>query len=201
MGCGARLRAARVSTLELLAVMLGLANVGLLVRRSIWNYPFGMAMVALYALIFFEAKLYGEAGLQVFFFVVQGWGWYLWARAGGLEQAVEVRWMGWPARILSLVLVGLVTMGLGTLMYRLTDAAMPFADAAITGASVVAQVLLSVRRIENWILWIVIDVGSIALYIVRDLHLTAGLYCAFLVLATLGLVEWVKASRKGEVAV
>ncbi|WP_341712593.1 nicotinamide riboside transporter PnuC [Erythrobacter sp.] len=187
-----------MNTLELIAVALGLANVGLLVRRSMWNYPFGMAMVTLYALIFFEAKLYGEAGLQGFFFVVQGWGWYLWARAGGLEHAVAVRWMGWPARIASLVLVGLVTIGLGTLMHRLTDAAMPFADAAITGASVVAQVLLSVRRIENWILWIAIDIGSIALYIQRDLQLTAGLYCAFLVLATLGLFEWIRASRRGE---
>lgn len=52
-------------------------------------------MVALYFLVFRDARLYGEAGLQVFFFVVQGWGWYLWARAGGLQDAVAVRWMGW----------------------------------------------------------------------------------------------------------
>ena len=187
-----------MNPLELIAVALGLANIGLLVRRSIWNYPFGMAMVALYIAIFWEAKLYSEAVLQVFFFAVQGWGWYLWARAGGLEQAVEVRWLGWPARLLSLVLVGVVTIGLGTLMHRFTDAAMPFADAAITGASVVAQILLSVRRIENWILWIAVDIGAIALYIERDLHLTAGLYGAFLVLATLGLVEWIRAARKVE---
>ena len=64
-----------MNPLEMLAVALGLANVGLLVRRSIWNYPFGMAMVALYLVIFYEARLYAEAGLQVFFFVVQAWGW------------------------------------------------------------------------------------------------------------------------------
>ena len=56
--------------LEIVAVVLGLANIALLVRRSIWNYPFGMAMVALYAVIFFDARLYGEAGLQGFFFVI-----------------------------------------------------------------------------------------------------------------------------------
>jgi nicotinamide mononucleotide transporter len=187
-----------VNTLEIIAVCLGLANVGLLVRRSIWNYPFGMAMVACYLLIFWEARLYGEAALQVFFFVVQGWGWYLWAKAGGLEQAVEVRWMGWPARIASLVCVALVTVGVGWAMARFTNAAMPYADAAITGASVVAQILLSIRRIENWALWIVIDIGAIALYIQRDLHLTAGLYVAFLVLATLGLIQWVRAEREGK---
>lgn len=186
-----------MNTLEIIAVCLGLANITLLVRRSIWNYPFGMAMVSLYFLIFWEAKLYGESVLQVFFFVVQAWGWYLWARAGGLEDAVAVRWLGWTARMASLVCVGIVTLGVGWGMSSFTDAAMPYADAAITGASVVAQILLSIRRIENWILWIAIDIGAIFLYIERDLHLTAGLYGAFLVLATLGLIQWVKAEREG----
>lgn len=184
-----------MNPLEMLAVALGLANVGLLVRRSIWNYPFGMAMVALYLVIFYEARLYAEAGLQVFFFVVQAWGWYLWARAGGMEHAVAVRWMGWSARIVSLAIIAGITVGLGTLMHYLTDAVMPFADAAIAAASVVAQILLSVRRIENWILWIAIDIGAIALYVSRDLHLTAGLYGAFLVLASAGLIQWMRAAR------
>lgn len=184
-----------MNPLEIVAVALGLANIALLVRRSIWNYPFGMAMVALYLTIFWEARLYGEAVLQVFFFVVQGWGWYLWARAGGLEQAVAVQWMEWPARLAALACVALVTVGVGWGMARFTDAAMPYADAAITGASVVAQVLLARRRVENWVLWIAIDAGAIWLYIARDLHLTAGLYAAFLGLAVMGLNEWRKAAH------
>jgi nicotinamide mononucleotide transporter len=182
--------------LEYIAVVLGLANIGLLVRRSIWNYPFGMAMVALYAVIFFEARLYGEAGLQVFFFLVNAYGWWLWKRAGGLEQAVEVRWMRWPARLVWLAAIGVVAASLGTVMHALTDAAMPFADASITAASIAAQFLLSFRKIENWLLWIVIDVGSIVLYWVRDLELTAGLYVAFLALSALGLRQWIAASRQ-----
>ena len=181
--------------LEILAVALGIANIVLLVRRSIWNFPFGMAMVALYAVIFYEAKLYSEAGLQVFFFAVQAYGWWLWARAGGLEQAVEVHWMGWPARLGWLFGIALVTGALGTLMHRLTDAVMPYPDAAITAASIAAQFLLSFRRIENWVLWIAIDVGAIALYIARDLQLTAGLYGVFLVLSVLGLREWMRAEQ------
>jgi nicotinamide mononucleotide transporter len=187
-----------MNTLEIIAVALGLANVGLLVRRSIWNYPFGMAMVALYFVIFREARLYGEAGLQVFFFVVQGWGWWLWARAGGLEQMVAVRWMGWPTRAGALVLVGGSSLGIGWAMARFTDAALPYADATIAGASVVAQVLLAMRRIENWALWIAVDVLAIWVYLDRALYLTAGLYVAFLVLATAGLIAWAKAARQGE---
>lgn len=187
-----------MNTLEIIAVALGLANVGLLVRRSIWNYPFGMAMVALYFVIFREARLYGEAGLQVFFFVVQGWGWWLWARAGGLSQMVSVEWMGWRARLAALALVAGSSIGVGWAMARFTDAALPYADATIAGASVVAQVLLAMRRVENWALWIAIDVLSIGVYISRELYLTAGLYVAFLALATAGLVAWARAARAGE---
>ncbi|HEY6964868.1 MAG TPA: nicotinamide riboside transporter PnuC [Erythrobacter sp.] len=187
-----------MNPLEIIAVALGLANVGLLVKRSIWNYPFGMAMVALYCVIFAETRLYGEAALQVFFFVVQGWGWWLWARAGGLAQSVEVTWMEWRARIAALVLVAASSIGIGWAMARFTDAALPYADATIAGASVVAQVLLAVRRVENWALWIAIDVLSVGVYINRALYLTAGLYAVFLVLAVMGLREWAKAARDGE---
>lgn len=187
-----------MNPLEIIAVALGLANVGLLVRRSIWNYPFGMAMVALYFVIFRDARLYGEAWLQVFFFIVQGWGWLLWARAGGLTQMVSVRWMNTRARAAALVLVAAFSLGIGWTMAQFTDAALPYADAAIAGASVVAQVLLAMRRVENWVLWIAIDVLSIWVYLDRALYLTAGLYLAFLVLAATGLLTWARAAREGE---
>ncbi|HSF12461.1 MAG TPA: nicotinamide riboside transporter PnuC [Erythrobacter sp.] len=187
-----------MSTLEIIAVALGLANIGLLVRRSIWNYPFGMAMVALYFVIFNEARLYGEAWLQVFFFAAQGWGWWLWARAGGHAQMVAVRWMSRRSQTASLVLVAASSIGIGWAMARYTNAALPYADATIAGASVVAQILLALRRVENWALWIAIDVLSIGVYMDRELYLTAGLYVAFLVLATAGLIAWSKAARSGE---
>jgi nicotinamide mononucleotide transporter len=189
---------AKMNPLEIFAVALGIANVGLLVRRSIWNFPFGLAMVACYFVIFREARLYGESWLQVFFFAAQGWGWWLWARAGGMAQTVKVEWMGWRARSFALVLVGVSSIGIGWAMARFTDAALPYADATIAGASVVAQVLLAMRKTENWALWIAIDVLSIWVYLDRALYLTAGLYVAFLVLATMGLMAWARATRRGE---
>jgi len=184
--------------LEPIAVALGLINIILLVRRSIWNFAFGIAMVSLYAVIFFGARLYAEAGLQVFFAVVQAYGWHLWVRAGGGEQRVEVRWLAWPARIAWLMAIGAMTLAMGAAMDRYTDAAAPYPDAAIAAASIAAQFLLSFRRIENWVLWIAIDMGAIGLYIARDLHLTAGLYGAFLALSVLGLREWGRARSEAE---
>lgn len=187
-----------MNQLEIIAALLGIANVGLLVRRSIWNYPFGLAMVALYFVIYREARLYGEAGLQVFFFVVQGWSWWMWARAGGLVRMVSVTWMDWRARLAALALVAVSIIGIGWAMARYTDAAVPYADATIAGASVVAQVLLAMRRVENWALWIAIDVLTIGVCLMRGLNLTAALYAVFLVMAVAGLREWTKAARSGE---
>ena len=190
---------ATIELIEYAAAALGLANIALLVFRSVWNFPFGMAMVALYILVFYEEKLYAEAGLQVFFFLAQGWGWWLWSRAGDENGAddggVPVRWLDNPSRAVWLVVTAALSINLGWAMYRFTDAVMPYADSAIAGASVAAQVLLGFRRIENWVLWIAIDIASIALYINRGLYPTAGLYGGFLVMSLFGLKEWVEAAR------
>ncbi|MBX9644521.1 MAG: nicotinamide riboside transporter PnuC [Novosphingobium sp.] len=82
-------------------------------------------------------------------------------------------------------------------MHRLTNAALPFADSAVAGASIAAQLLLNMRRIENWVLWVVIDVASIVLFYSRDLYFLLALYLAFLAISVIGLREWM-AAEKGE---
>ena len=181
-----------VPAIEWTAAILGVINIALLVWRSAWNFPFGMAMVALYIVVFWEERLYAEGGLQIFFFLAQAYGWWLWVRVGGEDNRVPVRWLDWPSRAVWLVMTAALSLNLGWVMHRFTDAAMPYADSAIAGASVAAQILLAYRRIENWILWILIDVGAIALYINRELYPTAGLYGGFLVMSLFGLREWIQ---------
>jgi nicotinamide mononucleotide transporter len=184
---------------EWIAAALGVANIALLVRRSWWNYPFGMAMVALYVIVFRDARLYAEAGLQVFFFVMQGWGWYLWMRATRADpdahSRVEVRWLDWPSRAVWLMVTAALSLNLGWVLHRFTNASLPYADAAISGASIAAQFLLSFRRIENWVLWIAIDLASIGVYLVKGLWPTAALYVLFLGMSVLGLREWIAAQK------
>jgi nicotinamide mononucleotide transporter len=188
-----------MNTVEWIAAALGLANIALLVRRSVWNYPFGMAMVALYVAVFFEAKLYGEAGLQVFFFVAQGWSWVLWLRAaktgGEGDDRVPVRLLSNFSRVVWLTATAALALNLGWVMHRFTDASLPYADTAIAGASIAAQILLAFRRIENWVLWIAVDIASIAVYVHKDLWATAGLYVVFLLMSVLALREWIVAYR------
>ncbi len=188
-----------MSPLEIAGFVLGFLNIILLIRRSVWNFPAAMAMVTCVGIVLAEARLYSEAGLQVFFFVVNAWGWWLWTRAlkgkTGADHDVPVGWMSWPARLAWLGGTAIGSVALGLTMARYTNAALPMADSAVTGMSIAAQLLLSFRRIENWALWVVIDVVSIVLYVIRDLHLLAVLYAAFLVLSIIGLREWTRAYR------
>jgi len=186
--------------LEITATVLGLANIVLLVRRSIWNYPFGLAMVALYAHIFFREKLYSDALLQVFFFLIQLYGWWAWWRAGGVEHKVDVVRLAWPARAAWIAMIACLSFAWGTAMHVYTDASFPWWDAAVAVASIAAQILLARRAIENWVLWIAVDAGAIPLYLVKGLTFTAGLYLAFLLLCLLGLYEWAVAERGGKAA-
>ncbi|MCT2401134.1 nicotinamide riboside transporter PnuC [Novosphingobium mangrovi (ex Huang et al. 2023)] len=190
-----------LTTLEWVAAGFGVVNIALLIWRSIWNFPFGIMMVALYIFVFWEKRLYGEAMLQVFFILAQAWGWWLWYKTGGEDpdhpDRVPVRWLDNMSRAVWLLATAAISLNLGWVMHRFTDAAMPYADAAITGASVSAQILLAFRRIENWVLWIVIDVAAIGLYINRGLHPTAGLYGGMLVMSLLGLKEWVHSAKSG----
>jgi nicotinamide mononucleotide transporter PnuC len=184
-----------IAALEWVAAGFGVINIALLIWRSVWNYPFGMAMVSLYILVFWEERLYAEAGLQVFFFLAQAWGWWLWNKVGGDDDRVPVRWLDNMSRAVWAVATLAVSLNLGWVMHRFTDAVMPYADSAIAGASVSAQILLAFRRIENWVLWILIDIASILLYINRGLYPTAGLYGGMLVMSLLGLKEWVQAAK------
>ena len=190
-------------TLEWLAAGLGVINIALLIFRSQWNFAFAILSVSLYVFIFFESRLYAESGLQVFFILANVWGWTMWRRAlraGVDDRKVAVRWLDWRSRIVWLTVTAAISLNLGWLLHQYTDAAMPFADSAIAGASVAAQILLGLRRIENWVLWIAIDVGAIALYLDRGLYPTAGLYAAMLVMSILGLKEWIAVARRQHAA-
>lgn len=175
---------------EYVAAGLGLLNVGLLVMRSVWNYPFGLAMVALYFFVFLDQRLYSDMLLQIFFFVVQLYGWWNWVRAKQTAGEVRVDLLGTRERAIGIAVTAAVSLALGFLMARYTNAASPYIDASIAGMSITAQLLLAWRKLENWVLWIVTDVVAIGLYLSKGLQPTAVLYAIFLVLSAIGLIDW-----------
>jgi len=186
------------SSVEIAAVAFGIANIVLLARRNIWNYPFGLIMVSLYAWIFYDAKLYSDMLLQPFFFVIQIVGWYWWLNKREASGAVIVERM-LPMQVpIYAAVAGIGILVVGTLMGRYTDASLPYWDAATSVLSIVAQILLARRKLENWIVWIIVDVMAIGIYTYKGLYPTAALYTIFLGVATLGFFTWKRAG--GETA-
>jgi len=186
--------------IEVAAVLLGLANIALLIRRSVWNYAFGLAMVTLYAVIFFDSKLYADAGLQVFFFVIQVYGWLNWWRARGADGRVVVERLGARAGLLygAAAIAGATALGL--VLDALTDATHPYWDASIAALSIIAQIMMARRRLENWLVWIVVDVLAIGLFWVKGLQPTAALYVIFLIMSAIGFMNWRRSLLAGNPA-
>jgi nicotinamide mononucleotide transporter len=179
--------------MEASAALLGIIKVILIIRRSVWNYPFGLAMVVLYGFVFFEAKLYSDTLLQIYFFVVQLYGWWNWLHGLGGDGRIEVGVMTNRGRLIAMASIIAASLLAGWLMTTVTDAAAPFWHATVAGFSVVAQFLLSRRKLESWMLWIIADVVAVALFASRGLYVTGALHLLFLALAVAGLVQWWRA--------
>jgi nicotinamide mononucleotide transporter len=179
--------------LEAIAAALGLVNAYLLVRRSVWNYAFGIAAVTLYGWVFFQARLYSDTLLQVFYVAVQIYGWSNWASSRIAFGEVVVLRLTRARRITWVLGIAAATAGWGWIMHRYTDAAAPWLDAGVAMTAVVAQILLTQRKIETWYLWIAVNAMSIVLYTSRELYVTTALYCVLLGFAVWSFMAWRRA--------
>ena len=179
-----------MSIWEIIGTVLGVIGVVLMIRQNVWGWPVGLVQVAVYAWVFFDAKLYSDALLQIAFFLIQAYGWWHWLRGGSATAPLPVTRLT-PAALAGSAVAGLVLTGAwGTLMHLKTDAAMPWWDAFILVFSLLAQWWQARKILENWPLWVVVNTVAIGVYWAKDLKLTSGLYLIFWALALWGWREW-----------
>jgi nicotinamide mononucleotide transporter len=177
--------------LELLAFVLALAMVLCNLRVNPLGWPLAMISSLLYALLFADSRLYGEAGLQLFFIAVAGWGWWQWLRGRGDDgQALRVHTMKPRQRWLALAATLAAWPVLALLLPRGTDSDVPWLDALPTVASVTGQLLLGRKLVETWAVWLAVNVFSVGLFAYKSLWLTALLYAVFAVLSVVGWRAW-----------
>jgi nicotinamide mononucleotide transporter len=181
--------------LEAISFVTGAVCVWLTVVESTWNFPIGLANVATFLVVFFRARLYSDASLQIIYFVLTAIGWYLWLYGGENQTRLRINrtprarqigvgcWMLalWISQIFILRYVG--------------DSA-PVIDGLCTALSLGAQWLLDRKNIGNWILWIIADVIYVPLYMYRHLYLTTVLYAVFICMAVIGLLAWQKTFQR-----
>jgi nicotinamide mononucleotide transporter len=185
------------NALEWVAAALLLGNVWLVARRSIWNYAFGVAAVALYAFIFWEARLYAVFGLQFLFLALNLYGLLNWRRAMAETGDVPVSNMSGREKLATAFGVAVLAAAVALLLARTTDAASPWWDSLNTGLSLAAQYWQARRRAETWALWILVNLVSVGLYASQALWATAAVYAVLLAVAVYGWRAWKQAANKG----
>lgn len=184
--------------LEVISFVLSVLTVALNIRQSHWGWLFAIISSATYAVVFYGAKLYGDMGLQFVFIVVSVWGWHQWLHGGAARSVLSVSrtdGAGWRASVIGWALGFLL---LAWFLSRFTDTDVPRIDGFLTAGSLLAQVMMSRKKLENWIIWIVVDIVYVGLYIYKNLMLTAGLYALFIVMALAGYVAWKKTMQAPE---
>lgn len=183
--------------LEWCGVFTGILCVWLAAKNNIWNWPVAIVSVLIYIFIFFETKLYADMGLQVYFFAMNIYGWYFWSKhRSNLQESRPITLITKKEIVLSIIGVIGFTIGLGLLLFKKTDASFPFIDSFCTACSLIAQIFLARKVLQNWLIWIFVDAIYIGLYFSKDLYATGLMYALYIGIATMGYLDWRKVYRE-----
>jgi len=183
------------SLLQVIGVITGLLCVYLAAKNNIWNWPIAIVSVGIYIFIFFDARLYADMGLQFYFMAMNIYGWYYWSRKPDSDKKTPVVLITKKEGFYSVIAVIIFTYILGSIL-KYTPASYPFIDSFCTACSLVAQVFLARKVLENWLIWIFVDIVYVGVYIFKGLHLTAIMYAIYVAIALIGYIDWKKDYKK-----
>jgi nicotinamide mononucleotide transporter len=190
---GAHLASTR---LELLGFVLAVVMVVCNIRVNPWAWPLAIVSSLVYALLFWQSKLYGESSLQLFFVAMALWGWWQWLRRTPVAgKKLVVSHLRRDQRAWVLVAFLVLWLTLAQLLDHATDTDVPWWDAANTSGSIVATWLLGRKHVENWPVWVAVNAVSVGLFMYKALWLTSALYAVFFVLAWVGWRAWQRLAK------
>ncbi len=184
-----------MTLLEAVAVVFGLLSVILSIRQNIWCWVAGLIQVLLYIVIFYRVHLYSDVILHIIYVVLNIYGWHYWRHGPANRNTLDVSRLS-SRSIAGWVLVSLCASAVwGWGMSTFTNAAVPYLNAFTAVTALIAQFLMTRKKIECWIFWIAVDVVAIGVYLYTALYLTVVLYASFMVMSSLGFVTWRKSLR------
>ena len=181
-----------IHTLEAAAMCTGFLNTYLAARANIWNWLFGIITVTLFFIIFMHAKLYADMGSQVVFFLLQLYGIYQWRYGGKNKTTLSITYTPRHAWMLACLSFTTLFIGLVYLLQHFTDSTTIYLDASTTALSLVAQWMMGRKWVENWLLWVLMDVIALKMYIAKHLYLTCILFFVLLIQSIKGYFIWKK---------
>jgi nicotinamide mononucleotide transporter len=194
----------KMSVVEFLGTITGLIAVLLATQSNIWSWPVGILNFILSFLLFYQVSLYSDMFLQIYYFITGIYGWIYWYGKKEGEQT-PITYLTSRGRIIHTVLVIVGTIGIGYFMSHIHQlfpvafpkpAAYPYPDSFVAVMSILANWMLAQRRIENWILWIVVDAICTVMYSLKGIQFFSLEYFIFLLMGIYGLVNWIKIYNK-----
>ena len=184
---------------ELSGTFFGLVYIWFSIRQIIYTWPAGIITSVLYCWVFLVAKFYAGMGLQAYYLVISIYGWWCWQKGGDSDSGEIKLFVSYCSRNLWVKLF-FINLLFTSLMYyllgRYTDSPIPFGDAFTTSLSIIATWMLARKKIEQWLIWVFIDLVSVGLYIYRGLYTTVVLFIVYAVMAVIGFYEWRKELQK-----
>lgn len=179
------------SLLEWFAVITGFTCIYLAAKQHILNWPISIFSVIAYAVLFYQGKLYGEMLLQGYFLFTAIYGWYYWIKRKQEHKKPIVRFT-LNEMLLAMGAIFVCSILLGLFLYHFTDTDVAYIDGTLASVSFVAQFLMTRKVLQNWIMWVIVDILYIPLFIYKDYFLTAILYAVLAFIAWLGYTDWKK---------
>jgi nicotinamide mononucleotide transporter len=181
--------------IEVLGFITGAISVAFAVRESVWNWPVGVANNVFFFILFWKAKLYADALLQVVYVIISIYGWWNWLRGGVGHSKLPITKTRLQMGLLLVPVTALSTAVMAFVLHKFTDSQVPFWDGLTTALSLTAQYMLSRKLLQNWWVWMTADVIYILLYCYKALYLTGILYAVFFAMCIAGYTGWRKSFK------
>ena len=185
-----------MGALELAGTIVGLVYLFLEYKANVWLWPAGILMSLLYVVVFFHGKFYADAGVYLYYIGANIYGLAVWMKGRHAHDSnqTEMPITHTPKRLIPLLMIAfaVVYAVIAFVLVRYTDSPVPYGDAFTTSLSIVAMYMLAKKYLEQWLLWIVVNVVSTALYLWKGLYPTAVLFTVYVVVAVLGYLNWRK---------
>lgn len=186
---------AAMTWLEAVAVFFGVASVLYSIKEKILVYPTGIISTLIYVWICFEYKLYADMGINAYYFSMSIFGWYVWTHPKKGQKVLPVTWLKPKGWLIAIVIFAVSYGVLSFVLSNFTDSDVPYWDSFTTASAFVGMWLMAKKKVENWIAWIITDLVSVPLYFYKGLLLTSFQFLFFTILATIGLIAWIKSAK------
>lgn len=187
--------------LEIIGTLVGIIYLILEYRASYYLWIAGLIMPAIYIFVYYDAGLYADFGINVYYCLASIYGMIVWkwkGQHGAAQEELPVTRMPLSAYLpAGIAFVGLL-IGIAAILIQYTNSNVPWLDSFTTALSIVAMWMLARKYAEQWLAWVAVDLVSAGLYVYKDLYFTSGLYLLYTIIAIFGYRKWLKMMNKDE---